>query len=122
MSLHSVLYRPASPKALPRRKRGSRWSRPFLEVLEDRRLLSTLLVVNTGDNNGVDPSPGADTGTLRQAIVDADFLPRPQTIEFQIPGKNLHTISLAAPLPLITDTLFIAGQSQDGYAPGDPVI
>jgi CSLREA domain-containing protein len=122
MSLHSFLYRPASPNALPRGKRRSRWSRPALEVLEDRRLLSAFMVVNTGDNNGVNPSPDAGTGTLRQAIVDANFSDGPQLIQFQIPGKHLQTISLAGPLPLITDTLLIDGTSQDGYAPGQPVI
>ena len=32
-------------------------------------------VTNTGDNNGVNPAPGAGTGTLRQAIVDANANP-----------------------------------------------
>ncbi len=80
------------------------------------------MVVNTGDNNGVNPSPGAGTGTLRQAIVDADFSAGPQSIEFKIPGKNLHTISLASPLPAIFYPLIIDGTSQDGFVFGQPVI
>ena len=33
---------------------------------------ATFTVTNTGDNGGVNPAPGAGTGTLRQAIVDAN--------------------------------------------------
>ena len=42
------------------------------KTLETRQLLSTYVVTNTGDNGGIDPLPHANTGTLRQAIVDAN--------------------------------------------------
>jgi hypothetical protein len=67
--------------------------RPRLEALEDRTLLSTYLVTNTGDNNGVNPAVGAGTGTLRQAIVDANAANTgtaadPDLIQFNIPTTD----------------------------------
>jgi hypothetical protein len=58
--------------------------RPRLEVLEDRTLLSTYLVTNTGD---------AGTGTLRQAIIDANAnatgtAASPDLIQFNIPSTD----------------------------------
>jgi uncharacterized repeat protein (TIGR01451 family) len=65
-------------------------------------------VDNTGDNGGVNPAPGAGTGTLRQAIVDANASAGADTIVFNI-GLGIRTISLAAPLPPITDSSTIDG-------------
>jgi hypothetical protein len=67
--------------------------RPRLEALEDRTLLSTYLVTNTGDNNGINPAVGAGTGTLRQAIVDANAAntgtaSNPDLIQFNIPTTD----------------------------------
>src|ERR1051325_10574687 len=42
----------------------------------------TFVVTNAGDNGGVNPNPGAGTGTLRQAIVDANANAGPDTIQF----------------------------------------
>lgn len=47
--------------------------------------LVTLVVTNTGDNGGINPPPGAGTGTLRQAIVDANTNGMPDEIVFNIP-------------------------------------
>ena len=65
-------------------------------------------MTNTGDNGGVDPAPGAGTGTLRQAIVDANATAGADTINFVIPGLP-GTITLASVLPLITDSVTISG-------------
>jgi hypothetical protein len=69
--------------------------RPCLEALEDRTLLSTFLVTNTGDNGGVNPAVGAGTGTLRQAIVDANAAgtgtaTNPDVIQFALPANDPH--------------------------------
>lgn len=93
-----------------------------LEILEDRTLLSSFLVTSTGDNGGVNPAAGAGTGTLRQAIVDANVAgtgtaTNPDLIQFNIPGSGMQTISLAAALPTITDTVFIDGYTQPGSSP-----
>jgi hypothetical protein len=60
---------------------------PRLEQLEDRTVPSTFYVTNTGDNGGINPLPGAGTGTLRQAIIDANATPNvsgPDLIAFNI--------------------------------------
>ncbi len=102
---------------------------PFLEQVEDRVVLSTFYVTNTGDNLGVNPAPGAGTGTLRQAIIDSNASTQPTSeIDFAIPastGPGLDvpvpgfdpatqdwTIALDSPLPPITHPVTIDGYSQ----------
>ena len=54
--------------------------RPRLEVMEDRTLLSTFLVSNTGDSG---------PGSLRQAILDSnDAAGATNTIDFDISGTG----------------------------------
>jgi hypothetical protein len=77
--------RPGTHKARAPRTRTTVRYRPVLETLEDRQLLSTFLVTNTGDNSGVNPASGAGTGTFRQALVDANSNPGMDSIEFNIP-------------------------------------
>jgi hypothetical protein len=95
--------------------------RPYLEMLEQRDVPSTFTVTNTGDNGGANPAPGAGTGTLRQAIVDANSHPNdssgPDVIAFNIPGSGVHTISPLQQLPLITDPVVIDGYTQPGASP-----
>src|SRR5262245_59449827 len=89
-----------SPRKRTGRKRPARLrTRPLLEVLEDRAVPATFTVLDTDDNGGVDPAVGAGTGTLRQAIIDANANTGTDTIAFAIAGAGLHTITLAAPLP-----------------------
>ncbi len=109
---------------------------PLLEQMEDRVVLSTFYVTNTGDNLGVNPAPGANTGTLRQAIIDSNAANASMTggtseIDFAIPASDpsLHpyldvpvpgfnqatqdwTITLSSPLPAITSPVTIDGYSQ----------
>jgi parallel beta-helix repeat protein len=74
----------------------------------------TFTVTNTGDNGGVDPAVGAGTGTLRQAIVDANANSGADMISFQITGAGVKTITLSAPLPPITSPVTIDGYTQMG--------
>src|ERR1044072_7613137 len=53
-------------------------------------------------------------GSLRQAILDANTTPGPDTITFNISGAGLHTITPATPLPPITDPVLIDGYTQPG--------
>jgi len=83
--------------------------------MESRLLLSTFLVTNTGDNGGVNPAPGAGTGTLRQALIDVNAATVPATIDFQIGSGGFQTIFPLSPLPTITNQVTIDGTSQPGY-------
>ena len=102
----------------PSRSPGSRQKRrPILEDLEARQLLSTYAVLNTND---------AGTGSLRQAIINANKDTSPDDIVFNIPASTAPlldvpvpgfdpvtqtwTIKLVTPLPAITNTV-----SLDGY-------
>ena len=64
---------------------------------------STFTVTSTGDSG---------PGTLRQAIIDANSNPGPDTINFNLPGGS-GTITLLSNLPPITDTVTIDGSGQD---------
>jgi hypothetical protein len=90
-------------------------ARPRLEVLEDRTLLSTFLVTNAGDNGGVNPLPGAGTGTLRQAIVDANAdTAALSTINFNIAPSGMQTIQVTSAMPTITHPVTINGYTEAG--------
>ena len=64
-------------------------------------------VTNTGDNGGVNPAPGAGTGTLRQAIVDANATAGADTITFA--SGVTGTILLENLLPHLADDVTIQG-------------
>jgi titin len=51
---------------------------------------------------------------MRQAILDANSSPGPDTIAFNIPGGGVHTIALATFLPEIADSVTIDGYTQPG--------
>jgi hypothetical protein len=78
-------------------------------------------VTNTGDNGGVNPAPGAGTGTLRQAIIDANANPGLDMITFNIPGGGVKTIAVLSILPDLTNPVTIDGTTQPGFA-GSPLI
>ena len=61
-------------------------------------------VTNTNDSG---------TGSLRQAILDANSMGG-GTINFNIPGSGVHTISPLTALPTITQTVTIDGYTQPG--------
>src|SRR5262245_26631761 len=117
---------------------AQRSRRLFLEPLENRSLLAAVITVNsTGDDDLRDTEL-----TLREAIeinnrtlavatltaaeqalvagtptnTDTD------TINFNIPGSGVHTISPASALPTISDPVFINGYSQpaNGGAAASP--
>lgn len=82
--------------------------------------------VNTDE---VDANPGdgtcetANTGecTLRAAIEEANANAGADTIEFNIPGGGVHTITLAGQLPNLNETTTIDGYSQSGASPNTSV-
>ena len=80
--------------------------RPRLEALEDRQMPSVMLVTDT--NN-------AGPGSLRQAILDANANPGPDTIEFDIEPGGGQTIALTSPLPTLAEAVTIDGTTQPGW-------
>jgi len=75
-----------------------------LDSLEDRSVPATFIVTTAADNaGGVNPTAGAGTGTLRQAIVDANATTEADTIVFDAAGvfATPQTINLEAILPTI---------------------
>ena len=103
---------------------ASRWSHSvslallivalFVPVLTVRQVRgATPILVNSGNDSG--------SGTLRQAILDANAAAGADTITFSIIGSGTHTITLSSPLPAITDDLVIDGSTQPGYV-GTPLI
>ena len=78
-----------------------RRSRLHLETLEDRTVPAVITVTSTADSG---------TGTLRQAIADANSASYSgsDTIQFAL-GTGAQTISLDSALPDITEDLVIQG-------------
>ncbi len=73
-----------------------------------------MVTTNTDNPGGVDPPPGAGTGTLRQAIVDANFLTpgANDVITFNIAPGGFQSIQPFVQLPELTDP---AGVTIDGF-------
>lgn len=93
----------------------SRRSPLRLEALERRDTPATILVTSTADSGA---------GSLRAAITQANNTvtnPGLDDIVFNLSGPGVHVISLASPLPVVTDPLNIDGYSQPGSRPNtDP--
>jgi Calx-beta domain-containing protein len=72
---------------------------------------STFVVTNSNDSG---------SGSLRQAILDANVNAGADIVNFSI-GSGVQRITLASPLPIISDPLTIDGTTQPGFA-GTPII
>ncbi len=70
-----------------------------------------------GDTFVVSNINDSGTGSLREAINQANANAGPDTIEFDIPGAGPHTIQPTTGLPEITDTVIIDGYTQTGATP-----
>ncbi|MDX2214476.1 MAG: DUF4347 domain-containing protein [Oculatellaceae cyanobacterium bins.114] len=92
----------------------NRVSSPFTpETLATYRgLLAIFTVTNTNDTG---------TGSLRQAILDANAAGGADEIRFNIAGAGPHTITPSTALPTITGQVTIDGTTQPGFA-GSPLI
>ncbi len=87
-------------------------SRPSLESLEFRQLLTIFPVTSTADSGA---------GTLRAAILAANAASGADTITFAIPGSGVQSIVPLTPLPDVSDPVTIDASTQPGYA-GTPLI
>jgi VCBS repeat-containing protein len=75
-------------------------------------LMATFTVTNTNDSG---------SGSLRQAILNANATGAADTIRFAIAGGGVHRIQLTSALPAITATVTLDATTQTGYA-GTPLI
>jgi subtilisin-like proprotein convertase family protein len=73
---------------------------------------ASVFTVTSTNNSGA--------GSLRQAILDANANPGPDTITFSI-GSGVKTINLTVGLPTIIDPVTIDGTTQPGFT-GKPII
>lgn len=115
-----------------RRVQDSRYYRPRIEPLEDRRLLSVYVVnVDSDRRDLTDPGDGkvdVDLNTpgeqvsLRGALMDAYFRPGKNTIQFDLPGPGPHVIQPLTPFPEIRHPVTIDGYSQPGSLPNSGTI
>ena len=79
------------------------------------------------DNYTVTNTTDAGSGSLRQAITDANGHPNinpatPDTISFNIPGAGVQTIIPISILPTITDPVVIDGYTQPGSIPNSLAV
>jgi hypothetical protein len=74
---------------------------------------TTFTVTNTNDSGA---------GSVRQAIIDANNASGADTINFNIPGSGVHTITPASELPAITGPVTIDGYTQPGAKPNTKAV
>jgi hypothetical protein len=74
---------------------------------------TTFTVTNTNDSGA---------GSVRQAIIDANNTSGADTINFNIPGSGVHTITPASELPAITGPVTIDGYTQPGAQPNTKAV
>lgn len=87
---------------------GQRTPHVGVELLESRRLLTSYSVTSVADSG---------TGTLRQALLDANANPGPDSIVVNLPSSiSYKEVYLTSPLPAITDALSLQVQNSGGMA------
>jgi titin len=95
-----------SPTSKVRHKERGRY-RPEVELLEDRTA-PAVFTVNTISDFGA--------GTLREAITRANATLGADTINFAIGGAGVKTIQPFSPLPVVTEKVTFAGETQGASA------
>ena len=81
------------------------WFAAFALFVSGRLAAMTYTVVNTSDSGA---------GSLRQAILDANANAGADTINFNITGSGVHTITPLTALPVLTEAVTIDGYTQPG--------
>ncbi|MET0620342.1 MAG: hypothetical protein ABW056_08675, partial [Thermoanaerobaculia bacterium] len=79
--------------------------------------LYLLAAAASGLTYTVTSTADSGAGSLRQAITDANTNPGADTIQFNIAGSGVQTITPASSLPPITEAVTIDGYTQSGSSP-----
>lgn len=85
---------------------------PVPVVMTSARLRAVFTVTNTNDSG---------SGSLRDAIQQANGSSGSDSISFNIPGPGPHTILLSSPLPVISETLDLDASTEPDFA-GTPIV
>jgi hypothetical protein len=85
----------------------------MLSVTKPAHAAQFFTVTNTNDSG---------TGSLRQAILNANAAPGADTINFNISGTGVHTIAPTSALPTVTEAVTIDGYSQPGATPNTKAV
>ncbi|MCH7756255.1 hypothetical protein IH970_14180, partial [candidate division KSB1 bacterium] len=86
----------------------------FLMVLHLPFNTSTAISEAKADVFAITNTNDSGSGSLRQAILDANANPGKDEIVFNIPGAGPHTVQPTSALPTITDAVNIDGLTQPG--------
>lgn len=125
--LDPVNYRPVEPGS-PAINSGTSnvpGGLPAADIAGDPRTIGGIPDRGAYESSVVPPGPfvltvtsnaNSGTGTLREAIGQANASPGLNLIQFDIPGTCPRLITLAAPLPDLTEDVIINGFSQPGSA------
>lgn len=92
-----------------------------LPVKPQLGLFSHLVTLESNPPLQVTTTSDSGTGSLRQALLDANSTSGADSIQFAIPSSGVHIIQLSSALPTITDTVTIDGYSQTGAEPNTAV-
>jgi titin len=113
MSTFLARFRQARTHRIAAARKATRRSRPQLELMEGRQLLSTFTVSNTNDSGA---------GSLRQAILqlDSDNNTTQDTINLTLSGSSLsqYRIALQTPLAPIFRPVMLDATSLEANVPG----
>src|SRR5262249_43754022 len=103
------VWRSLSRKALRRPSSRQPGFRPRVEALEDRlapAVYTVNVLTDTGAGTGL-------TGDLRYCITQSNNNAGADTIQFNIIGSGVQTITPTTPLPTITDRVVIDGYTEN---------
>ncbi len=110
----NVSFSVATPTPVPE---GHYVSATATDAVGNTSEFSKLVLVGPPAPFTVVDASDTGSGSLRQAILNANAAAGMDTIVFNIPWSGPHTITPSTPLPLITDSTVIDGYSQLGASP-----
>ena len=90
--------------------------RPRLPGFALTTAASLLALVTNAAELFVSNANDSGTGSLRQALADANANPGPDRIAFNVSGPGVHTVKVLSALPPLTDPVVVDAFTQPGHA------